>query len=204
MVRSGVRARRRSEAERALVGALEQLIVEEPRFTDLTLTRLVEAAGVSRTSFYKYFDGKVDVLAGWLLGFVEELSKAPSAWSTKAAPTRAELARGLRQIVAVYRPRMSMIAATYETEAHDAELRAQLTAALAEVEAALREHISRGKRGGWVNQAVDEAGCARWLVYMTENGMRHIIGPASEAALPELLQAWTDIVWFTLYKPAAR
>jgi TetR/AcrR family transcriptional regulator, ethionamide resistance regulator len=204
VVRSGVRARRRSEAERALVGALEQLIVEEPRFTDLTLTRLVEAAGVSRTSFYKYFDGKVDVLASWLLGFVEELSEAPAAWSTKAAPTRAELAQGLCEIVAVYRPRMSMIAATYETEAHDAELRAQLTAALAEAETALRAYISRGKRGGWVNPAVDEAECARWLVYMTENGMRHIIGPASEGALPELLQAWTDIVWFTLYEPVAR
>ncbi len=200
--RGDSRAQRRSEVERTLVATLEQLIADEPRFVELTLERLVSAAGISRTSFYKYFDGKVDVLSSWLGELVELLKRAPQTWSGIAAPTRAELAEGLRNIAAVYRPRLPLIAAVYQTTAADAELRAQLGSALKSIESALRRHIARGQQEGWVNAAIGDAETARWLMYLTENGLRHIIGPASEPSVEELIEAWVDTVWFTLYQPA--
>jgi TetR/AcrR family transcriptional regulator, ethionamide resistance regulator len=199
--RADFRAQRRSEVERTLVATLEQLIADEPRFTELTLERLVGAAGISRTSFYKYFDSKVDVLSSWLGELVELLTRAPQTWSVEVAPTRAELARGLRDIAAVYRPRLPLVAAVYETAAHDAELRAQLAVALDSTESALRRHIARGQQEGWANTAVGDAETARWLIYLTENGLRHIIGPAPEHCVGELVEAWADTVWLTLYQP---
>jgi TetR/AcrR family transcriptional regulator, ethionamide resistance regulator len=201
--RADSRAQRRLEVERALVATLEQLIAEEPRFTELTLERLVSAAGISRTSFYKYFDSKVDVLSSWLGELVELLEQAPKAWSSSTAPTRAELVEGLRDIAAVYRPRLPLVAAVYETAAADAELRAQLASALESMESALRQHIVLGRQEGWVNAAVDDGETSRWLVYLTENGLRHIIGPAPERGVQELVEAWADTVWFTLYQPAS-
>lgn len=200
--RGDSRAQRRSEVERGLVATLEQLIADEPRFTELTLERLVSAAGISRTSFYKYFDSKVDVLSSWLGELVELLEQAPQTWSGTAAPTRAELAEGMRSVAGVYRPRLPLVTAVYETAASDAELRAQLAAALESMEDALRQHIARGQGEGWVNAAVDAAEMARWLLYLTENGLRHIIGPAPERGVQELVEAWADTVWLTLYQPA--
>jgi TetR/AcrR family transcriptional regulator, ethionamide resistance regulator len=200
--RGDSRAQRRSEVERALVATLELLIADEPRFTELTLERLVSAAGISRTSFYKYFDSKVDVLSSWLAELVELLTRAPDTWSDGAAPTRADLVHGLRNIAAVYRPRLPLVAAVYETAARDAELRAQLGAVLESTESVIRRHIARGQREGWANAAVDDAETARWLIFLTENGLRHIIGPAPEHCLSELVEAWADTVWFTLYQPA--
>lgn len=202
--RADTRAQRRSEVERALVATLELLIADEPHFTELTLERLLSAAGVSRTSFYKYFDSKVDVLSSWLTELVELLERAPQTWSGSAAPTRAELADGLRNFVAVYRPRLPLVAAVYETAAADAELRAQLASALESTEGALRGHIARGQQEGWVNAAIGDAETARWLMYLTENGLRYVIGPASEDSLEELVGAWADTVWLTLYQPASR
>jgi len=200
--RADSRAQRRSEVERTLVATLERLIADEPRFTELTLERLVSAAGLSRTSFYKYFDSKVDVLSSWLAELVELLTRASQAWSGEAGPTRAELAQGLGDIAAVYRPRLPMVAAVYETAAGDAELRAQLAAALESTKGALCGHIARGQREGWANAAVDAEEAARWLIYLSENGLRHIIGPAPEHRVRELVEAWADTVWFTLYQPA--
>ncbi|WP_236977300.1 MULTISPECIES: TetR/AcrR family transcriptional regulator [Mycobacterium] len=188
--------------ERTLVATLERLIADEPRFTELTLERLVTAAGISRTSFYKYFDSKVDVLASWLGEFIQLLDQAPRTWSGVAAPTRAGLAEGMRKVAAVYRPRLPLVAAVYETAASDAELRSQLAAALESMEGALRQHISRGQQEGWANAALDDGETARWLIYLTENGLRHIIGPAPERGVRELVEAWADTVWFTLYQPA--
>jgi TetR/AcrR family transcriptional regulator, ethionamide resistance regulator len=202
--RADSRAQRRSEVKRTLVATLERLIADEPRFTELTLERLVSAAGISRTSFYKYFDSKVDVLSSWLGELVELLEQAPQAWSPSAAPTRAELVEGLRNIAVVYRPRLPLVAAVYETAAADAELRTQLASTLESMESALRQHIARGQREGWVNAAVDDGETSRWLVYLTENGLRHIIGPAPERDVQELVEAWADTVWFTLYQPAIR
>lgn len=201
--RAGTRAQRRSEVERTLVAALEQLIADEPRFTELTLERMLSTAGISRTSFYKYFDSKVDVLSSWLGELAALLTAAPRTWSSGAAPTRAELMQGLRDIAAVYRPRLPLVAAVYETAASDAELRAQLAEVLNSAESALRQHISQGQQRGWVNTRVDGAETARWLVYLAENGLRHIIGPAPERAVRALVEAWADTVWFTLYQPAS-
>ncbi|WP_197515409.1 TetR/AcrR family transcriptional regulator [Mycobacterium sp. E1747] len=181
------------------MSSLQVLIGEEPRFADLTLARLVDAAGVSRTSFYKYFDSKIDVLSIWLDELIDLVVQAARAWPADGPPTRALLAQGLQDVVAVCRPRMKLISAVYETGAHDAELRAQLTSALSNAQHAVEKHIALGQGGGWVNPAIDEAELARWLVYLTENGIRRIIGPGPESRISESVAAWTDIVWNTLY-----
>jgi AcrR family transcriptional regulator len=189
--------------ERALVTTLERLIPDEPRFTDLNLARLVGEAGVSRTSFYKYFDSKIDVLSVWLTEAVELLMRTPRAWSGPGAPSRDELTAGMRSIAGVYRPRMPLIAAVYEITAHDADLRAQLADTLGDLEDALTRHIARGQREGWINAALEPAESAGWLMCMAENGLRHILGPAPDRQVPKLVDAWADTVWFTLYAPAA-
>jgi AcrR family transcriptional regulator len=209
MARAGASARaqrdeRRAEFERQLVAALERLIVVEPRFTELNLTRLLDEAGLSRTSFYKYFDSKADVLVVWLDGTVGRLLDAPRPGAGSSAPTRENLLLTMEEISNVYRAELPLIAAVYETAAHDYDLRAHVAGALGEMEARVRRHILRGRREGWVNADIEPGPMAAWIIALCESGLRHIVGPAKPSDVPAALDAWADTIWLTLYAPAAR
>jgi AcrR family transcriptional regulator len=209
MARAGASARalrdeRRAEVERRLVTTLKRLIVEEPRFTDLKLSRLLEETGVSRTSFYKYFDSKSDVLAAWFSDAVEQLLNAPRPQAGADPPTREDLRSALQAVADVYRERLPLMAAVYETAAHEYDMRVRVAEALTEFEARVRRHITRGQREGWINPEIDPAAMARWIVALCESGLRHIIGPAKPAAVPEAVAVGADTIWFTLYAPAQK
>jgi AcrR family transcriptional regulator len=208
MARVGASARasrdeRRVEVERRLVTTLERLIVEQPRFTDITLSQLLDETGLSRTSFYKYFQSKADVLVAWFDETVERLLAAPRP-QAGASPTRDELRIAMEGLAAVYRPELPLIAAVYETAAHDADMRARLAEALAQIEDRVRRHIVRGRREGWINPVLEPAAMARWIVALCEDGLRYIVGPAQASELPAVIGAWADTLWFTLYEPVQR
>lgn len=181
------------------MATLKRLMVDRPRFTDLTLVELLSETGLSRTSFYKYFESKGDVLAAWFADAVEQLLAAPRPHAGPGAPSREDLQLTLQAVADVYRTELSLMAAVYETAAHEFDMRERLAEALKEMEGRVRRHIMRGMREGWVNPELDAAAIAVWIVSLCEAGLRHIIGPADPAALPEAIAAGADTLWFTLY-----
>ena len=60
---------RREEARERIVAAAEQLLLEVP-YRDLTVDLVMSRAGLSRTVFYRHFDGLAEVLLA-LLGRIE-------------------------------------------------------------------------------------------------------------------------------------
>jgi TetR/AcrR family transcriptional regulator, ethionamide resistance regulator len=206
VARGGLSARaqrdeRRADVERRLVATLKRLMVDQPRFTDLTLVELLSETGISRTSFYKYFESKGDVLAAWFTDTVEQLLAAPRPHTGPGAPCREDLRLTMQQVADVYRAELSLMAAVYETAAHDFDMRERLAEALKELEGRVRRHIVRGMREDWINPELDAPAMAIWIVSLCEAGLRHIIGPAAPAALPEAIAAGADMLWFTLYAP---
>jgi AcrR family transcriptional regulator len=165
---------------------------------------LLDEAGLSRTSFYKYFGSKTDVLAAWFDQTIEALLAARRPGGTDGTPSRADLRTTMLALTDAYRAKLGLLAAVYETAAHDSDLRARLTSVLDGFEDRVQRHIEHGMRAGWVNQAVDPAAMAAWVVRLCESGLRHIVGPADPSALSAVICAWADVVWFTLYAPAQR
>jgi TetR/AcrR family transcriptional regulator, ethionamide resistance regulator len=66
---------RREEARERIVAAAEQLLLEVP-YRDLTVDLVMSRAGLSRTVFYRHFDGLPEVLLT-LLGRIEAELAAP-------------------------------------------------------------------------------------------------------------------------------
>lgn len=62
------------EKKRRIIKAIIQEI-EQKSYEDISINQIVKNAGISRGSFYQYFDDKSDLLSVILYGFTDELSK---------------------------------------------------------------------------------------------------------------------------------
>jgi AcrR family transcriptional regulator len=83
------RTRRRAssagrEVEKSILQATRQLLAER-RFDDISVADILTAAGVSRASFYFYFESRHAVLAALVRDAVEEGHEAAQPWLTHDA-----------------------------------------------------------------------------------------------------------------------
>lgn len=195
------RAQRREEIRDLLGTAVEKLMADGESYTELSVERIVRAAGISRATFYVYFEDKGDLLRALAEDFVERMLEAASAWwSLPGDASRADLRVALRAIFDAYRPHKLVAAAVVEVSSYDASLRALFGDLLERVIAAVTEHIETGQREGFVEPELDPQRTAAWLTWMAERGLYQLVAPAGAAATERLLDALTDITWNTLYR----
>jgi AcrR family transcriptional regulator len=199
------RARRRDEARARLLEVVEQLLEEGESFTEISVERLVAEAGMSRSTFYVYFEDKGDLLRGWFGDIIAELTAATDRWwALGADATRDDLREILAGVVSTYRPHTTLMAATYDAAAYDTSVRDLVATMMAGNVATLRKHIKAGQKEGFVDATLPADQTAEWLVWMEERGLHQLVRTADEAELERLVDAYTAIIWNTLYAPARR
>lgn len=74
------RQERRGQIERLLLDATERLMADGASFTELSVDRLATEAGISRASFYVYFEDKGDLLRRLASQVFEDLADAAERW----------------------------------------------------------------------------------------------------------------------------
>ncbi|UTI63505.1 TetR/AcrR family transcriptional regulator [Paraconexibacter antarcticus] len=199
------RSERRDEARRRLLGVVEKLLEEGESFTEISVERLVSEAGMSRSTFYVYFEDKGDLLRAWFAEITAELTDVAAGWlSLGADAAHADLRAALDRVVKTYRPHTTLMAATYDAAAYDASVRELVEAMMASNVAALRKHIKSGQSGGYVDPQLPAAQTAAWLTWMAERGLHQLVRTATTADLEKLIDAYTAIVWNTLYAPTRK
>ena len=92
---------RRAATEQAILDATEALLETRP-YRELTVEDVMEAAGLSRTAFYRYFPDLETVLLRHMTGIADEIALASYHWLTAEDPDAQLVDAGLR-IAAVYR-----------------------------------------------------------------------------------------------------
>ncbi|WP_320671876.1 TetR/AcrR family transcriptional regulator [Patulibacter defluvii] len=203
--RQGSRADRRQEIRAKLLAVVERLLDDGESFTEISVERMVSEAGVSRSTFYVYFEDKGDLLTAWFEEIRAEVTEAADAWwALGAEATRDEVRAALDQIVKTYRPHTTLMAAVYDAAAYDANVRDLVTEMMDNNVAGLRKHIKAGQKAGFVDADLLPGQTAGWLTWMAERGLHQLVRTASPAELEKLIDAYTDIVWNTLYAPARR
>ena len=110
--------RRRSIRDR-LLAAIEELAAAGESYSTVSVERLASTAGLSRATFYIYFDGKAGLLEAWFAEVEEELAKATAAWfALDGAATQDDLGRALRGIAEVYVEHRRLLAAFNDADIH--------------------------------------------------------------------------------------
>ena len=194
------RAQRREEIRDRLRTAAEELMASDESYTELSVERIVREAGISRATFYVYFEDKGDLLRALAEDFIDRILEAASTWwELPADATKKDLRNAMQAIFDAYIPHKVVMAAVVEVASYDAALRELFGELLSRTIAGVAAHIETGQAEGYVERGLDPERTAAWLTWMAERGLYQLVAPASGTAIERLLDAITDITWNTLY-----
>lgn len=194
------RDERRAHLSRAFIDVVERLLDDGRAFGDLSVGELIEAAGVSRATFYRYYDDKGDLLQALGDRVVGEVEAGGRAWWELAPKaTMADLRAALVPSVKAYRQHRVILGAVIETAGSDPRVRDQHIRLINGTIDALAQHIEGEQAVGRAAPSLDPARTATWLVWMLERGLYQVVAPASRAEADRMVDAVAEVIWRTLY-----
>lgn len=191
--------RRRLLAEH-FIPVVGDLIDEAGSFSDLSVEQLITAGGISRSTFYAYFDDKGGLLRAMAEEVVGELGEAGAAWwDMDPDAGQAELRTALRPAFDVYLRHRTILGAVVETAASDPRVREQHVRLIDSTVDGLTKHIKDRQRKGRA-APVNARRTAQWLVWMLERGLYQLVAPVTDAEAKRLLDAAAELIWRVLYE----
>ncbi len=194
---------RRTATRDKLLRALERFHATGMHYTEVSVEKLSAAAGLTRTTFYVYFEDKVDLLLAWLEEVGAAAGSAPAGWAVRdRAPTRAELRQDVADALARYRPHMAVLAAARDTALFETRVDAAYRAFVRNSIDDLSDHIERGRRGGWVQPDLPATEIATWLASMVHRTLS-ATPSLDDGAYLDRLDDYAEIFWNTLYRRVA-
>jgi AcrR family transcriptional regulator len=192
---------RRDELRGVVMAAVEGHLRSGASFAELNVADVAKEAGISRSTFYAYFVDKTNLLRTWYAEFnLGLLAAAREWWALDGSATHADLQRALGHIMEVYRLHPELLAATHEAIGLDEGVRDAVEEAMRQYIDGTRIHIESGQRAGFVDPALPAAETAYWLQWMAERTL-HMMARRSGGDLGRMLEAYTQIIWNTLYAP---
>lgn len=197
---------RRDELLERLLDALKRNLAEGRAYMDISVADLIAEGELARSTFYRHFNDKGDLVRLWFGQTRADLVEASEAWWELGPRIRREdLRRALAELVRTYEPHAPMMAAVYDAAAYDRDVREEVAGLMSENIEALRTHIEAGQKAGWVDSNISAYGASFWLMWMAERTMHQaVLRPGVNADEREAhIDAFTSIVWRTLYARAS-
>ena len=198
------RKQRRELMERRLLDATERLMGEGASFTELSVDRLSTEAGISRASFYIYFEDKAHLLRRLARQVMGDLAEGGArwwgvAWRHDPNDVRAAMAG----IIASYRRHQSVLVALNEMAAYDPLVAATYRDLLAEISQRLTRVIEDGQADGSIRRELPAATTADALTWMVERACHQNLPEKPREYDAELATTLAEIAWGALYLEAA-
>ncbi|MBN9082835.1 MAG: TetR family transcriptional regulator [Rhizobiales bacterium] len=161
---AGLRERKRVETRRRILDVGLKLFVAKG-YEATTLDDIAEAAGISRRTFFSYFDSKDEILTAYVDGFVSELKDLVGECASLGTPLEV-VAAALSKLVAL---RESEIVTTARIMRESAGLRARNQGKFLRLEQAIFDGLCEvwpddAKRDRWRFTAMMSAGTLRFAV----------------------------------------
>jgi len=198
---SSTRSARRARVVERLLDVVESYLNAGESYAELSVERLITTAGISRSTFYVYFEDKGTLLLALAEDVVAQLVDSAEAWwDLPADATQGDVEETLGAIIEVYRRHSSMWGALIDASSYDQNVRASFTQVVDRAAKDLARHIRDGQRRGSVRADLDPKRTAQWLTWMTERGHHQLVASATPAEVKKLCKAQTAIVWYTLYE----
>jgi AcrR family transcriptional regulator len=197
------RQERREQIERQLLDATERLMAAGASFTELSVDRLATEAGMSRASFYIYFEDKGHLLRRLTGQVFADLADAGERWWSVAQrrdPT--DVLAAMTGIVATYRRHQPLLVALNEMAGYDPQVGATYREILTAISARVAAVIEAGQAGGAIRRDLSAAITASSLTWMVERACQQNLPGSPPSYDAELAATFTQIVWGALYLEA--
>jgi AcrR family transcriptional regulator len=185
---------------RHLVSVVESLVENGVRYADLSVEAIITAGGISRSTFYVYFEDKGDLLVAMAQDVIGDLiADGDSWWELPVDATRDDLRKALRVPIDTYRKHGTILGTIAETAAYDPRAQEQQQNLIDQVVTALTTYIGDVQRAGVADTDLDAARTAPWLIWMIERGLYQLVGAADDEEVECQLDALVEIVWRVVY-----
>ncbi len=197
------RQERREQIERQLLDATERLMADGASFTELSVDRLATEAGISRASFYIYFEDKGHLLRRLTGQVFDDLAAGAERWwsvAQRRQPTDALAA--MSGIVASYRRHQPLLVALNEMAAYDQIVGTTYREVLTAIAGRLAAVIEAGQNDGSIRRDLPADTTASTLTWMVERACQQNLPGRAASYDAELAQTLTQIVWGALYLDA--
>lgn len=194
------RQERREQIERQLLEATDRLMADGASFTELSVDRLATEAGISRASFYVYFEDKGDLLRRLTGAVFADLADAAATWwdvAERRDPRDVHAA--MTAIVAGYRRHQALLVALNEMSGYDPQVGATYTEILNGIASRVMAVIEQGQRDGSIRPTLPAATTASTLTWMVERTCHQNLPVRPASYDTELADVLTEIVWATLH-----
>ncbi len=190
------RSRRRPSAGRAsrdvraaLLASAERLLAQRS-LEELTVEDVLQDAGVSRASFYVYFESKHAIVAALLERIVDEVHAASLPWFERGeTPPEEALRSAMSGTLALWRRHSAVMSASVHWQALP-ELRAVWGGVIARFTEAAAVQIERDREQGVAPPGADAHRLAGVLIAMNERCFYYAVSagdPREDAALADTL-----------------
>ncbi|BAX93579.1 TetR/AcrR family transcriptional regulator [Mycobacterium shigaense] len=202
--RENARQQRREQMERRLLDATERLMRDGASFTELSVDRLSTEAGISRASFYIYFEDKGHLLrrlAGQV--FADLADSADRWWKVAGRRDPDDVRAAMTSLVANYRRHQPVLVALNEMAAYDPVVGATYRNLLTAITGRLTRVIEDGQADGSVRAELAAATTASALTWMVERTCQQNLPAEPVSYDAELAATLAEIIWNTLYLKTA-
>jgi AcrR family transcriptional regulator len=197
------RQQRREQLERRLLDATERLMRDGTSFTELSVDRLSTEAGISRASFYIYFEDKGHLLRCLAVQVFADLAADAErwwgvAWRHDVDDVRAAMAG----IIASYRRHQPVLVALNEMAGYEPATAETYRDLLTAISGRMTGVIEDGQADGSIRADLPAATTASALVWMVERACQQNLPREPLDYDAELTATLTQIVWGALYLTA--
>lgn len=197
------RQARREQIERRLLDATERLMADGATFTELSVDRLATEGGISRASFYIYFEDKGHLLRRLAGQVFDDLADAAERWwSVSARRDPADVLAAMTGLVASYRRHQPLLVALNEMAGYDPAVGSTYRDILSAIAGRLAVVIQEGQAAGFIRAELSAATAASTLTWMVERTCQQNLPGRPTSFDPELAATLTQIVWGALYLEA--
>jgi AcrR family transcriptional regulator len=187
------------EAERRLRAALTELVADGTPFRDLSVERIVGAAGMARSTFYKLYADKSGMLSALSAASLRRLYSAQRSWIALGRDvTRDDVRAGMRRLLEMFVEDEAVMRAVAEASVYDPAIRDAYHSGVRDYARAMERFIKRGRKEGWIAD-VPPADTSLALAWMTERTVSQVAPNASKARLDATAEALAGVVWATLF-----
>ncbi len=183
----------------SILDAAERLLAERG-LVDLTVADVIESAGVSRGSFYFYFESKQAVVAALLERIVDEVHEASLPWFERGeTPPERALREAISGSLALWRRHAAVLRSTVESWQTDPGIRDLWGQVLERFTRAAEAQIERDREAGVAVDGPPAGALAGALMVMNERSFYYAIvdgDPGSDAELEDALTfTWLSAVY---------
>lgn len=193
-VQASAGRRRREATQEKILAAFRGLLETGSPVAAMSIDRIVEAAGVSRSTFYAHFPDKRELIAR----LAEEDSEP---WMSLAEPvladpdsTREDIERVVRQLVVNWHDRAVVGAAIIELAEYDEAARDAWQATIAGMAHTVADHL-RMRWAGRESEHADPETVAEALAWMVERCCHKMLTDEDPDQDERAIAALTEVMW---------